>query len=75
VLTNWDVGAIVRGDRTILTDDALLHPPLGVPRLLGDSDLAIVLFRSAIEYKIALLSSQPGAVSDPVLAASFQVVR
>jgi hypothetical protein len=59
----------------LLTDDGLLHPLLGVPRRLGNTDLAIVLFRSAIEYKIALLSSQPGAVSDPVLAASFQVVR
>ncbi|MEG4274166.1 MULTISPECIES: hypothetical protein [unclassified Microcoleus] len=67
--------AFDRGDRAILTGDALLYPPLGVPRLLGDSDRATVLFRSGIEYKIALLSSQPGAVSEPLLAASLQVVR
>ncbi|MEG4940696.1 hypothetical protein [Microcoleus sp. F4-D5] len=75
VLTNWHVGAIVRGDRTIVTGDGLLHPPLGVPMLLGDSDLATVQFPSAIEYKIALSSIEPGAVSDPVLAAGLQVLR
>ncbi|WP_333381465.1 hypothetical protein [Microcoleus sp. F10B5] len=71
VLTNWHVVAFNRGDRTILTGDALLHPPLGVPRLLGDSERAIVLFRSANEYKIALFTLEPGAVSEPVLAVGF----
>ena len=53
VLTNWHVVAIVRGDRTIVTGDGLLHRRLGVPRRLEDTDLAIVEFRSAIEYKVA----------------------
>ncbi|MEG4629761.1 hypothetical protein QUB56_09080 [Microcoleus sp. AR_TQ3_B6] len=53
MLTNWHVVAIVRGDRTIVTDDGLLHRPLGVPRRLDDTDLAIVEFLCAIEYKVA----------------------
>jgi len=53
VLTKWHVAAIVRGDRTIVTDDGLLHRRLGVPRRLGDTDLAIVQFLGAIEYKAA----------------------
>jgi len=58
-------------DQIIVTDDGLLHPLLGVPRRLGNTDLAIVQFRSASEYKIALFSLEPGAVSNPVLAAGF----
>ncbi|MEG4091049.1 hypothetical protein [Microcoleus sp. Pol12B4] len=53
----------------MVTDDGLLHPLLGVLRRLGDIDLAIVQFPSAIEYKIAPFS-ESGAVSDPVLAVS-----
>ncbi|MEG5032516.1 hypothetical protein [Microcoleus sp. AT3-D2] len=55
----------------LVTGDGLLHPLLGVPRRLGDTDLAIVLFRSAIEYKIAPLSLEAGSVSEPVLAVGF----
>ncbi|MEG4204990.1 serine protease [Microcoleus sp. Pol7_A1] len=71
VLTNWHVVAIVRGDRTIVTGDGLLHQPLGVPRRLGDTDLANVEFRSAIEYKVAPISAEPAAVGEPLLAAGF----
>lgn len=53
VLTNWHVVPTVRGDRTTLTGDGLIHRPLGVPRLLDDTDLAIVEFCRAIEYKVA----------------------
>lgn len=53
VLTNCHVVAIVRGDRTIVTGDGLLHRRLGVPRRLEDTDLAIVEFCRAIEYKVA----------------------
>lgn len=66
VLSNWHVVAIVRGDRTIVTDDGLLHRPLGVPRRLGDTDLAIVEFRSAIEYKVVPISADPAAVGEPL---------
>ncbi|MEG4520206.1 MULTISPECIES: hypothetical protein [unclassified Microcoleus] len=52
-------------------DDGLLHPLLGVPRRLGDIDRAIDQFRGAIEYKIALFTIEPGAVSEPVLAVGF----
>ncbi|MEG5039999.1 MULTISPECIES: hypothetical protein [unclassified Microcoleus] len=55
----------------MVTDDGLLHPLLGVPRRLGNSDLAIVQFRSAIEYKIAPFTLEPGAMSEPVLAVGF----
>ena len=53
VLINWHVVGIVRGDRTIVTDDGLVHRRLGVPRRLDDTDLAIVEFLGAIEYKAA----------------------
>ncbi|MEG3942024.1 hypothetical protein Q5691_09950 [Microcoleus sp. w1-18aA5] len=55
----------------LVTDDGLIHQPLGVPRRLGNTDRAIFQFRSAIEYKIAPLSFEPGAVSEPVLAVGF----
>jgi len=55
----------------LVTDDGLLHPLLGVLRLLGNIDLAIVQFRSASEYKIARFTIEPGAVSEPVLAVGF----
>jgi len=55
----------------MVTDDGFLHPLLGVRRRLGNSDLAIVQFRSAIEYKIALFTLEPGAASEPVLAVGF----
>ncbi|MEG4391297.1 hypothetical protein [Microcoleus sp. BROC3] len=55
----------------LVTDDGLLYPLLGVLRRLGDTHPAIVLFRSAIEYKIALFTLEPGAVSEPVLAVGF----
>jgi hypothetical protein len=71
VLSNWHVVPLVRGDRTIVTDDGLLHRRLGVPSRLGDTDLAIVEFRSAIEYKVAPISAEPTAVGEPLLAAGF----
>ncbi|MCZ0904884.1 hypothetical protein ON021_33810, partial [Microcoleus sp. HI-ES] len=55
----------------LVTDDGLLYPLLGALRRLGDTDLAIVLFRSAIEYKIVPFSIEPGAVSEAVLAVGF----
>ena len=71
VLTSWHVVAFDRGDRTIVTSDGLIHQLLGVSRRLGDSDLAIVEFRSAIEYKVALISGRSAAVGEPLLAAGF----
>jgi len=71
VLTNWHVVAIVRGDRTIVTGDGLLHRRLGVPRRLEDTDLAIVEFRSAIEYKVAPISAEPAAVGEPLRSVRF----
>jgi serine protease Do len=71
VLTNWHVVAIVRGDRTIVTGDGLLHRRLGVPRRLDDTDLASVEFRSAIEYKVAPISAEPAAVGEPRRSARF----
>ena len=71
VLTSWHVVAIVRGDRTIVTGDGEIHQPLGVPKRLGDTDLAIAQFRSAIEYKVAPISRESVAVGEPLLAAGF----
>jgi serine protease Do len=71
VLTNWHVVAIVRGDRTIVIGDGLLHRRLGVPRRVEDTDLAIVEFRRAIEYKVALISAEPAAVGEPLRSARF----
>jgi len=55
----------------MVTDDGLLHPLLGVLRRVGNTERAIVQFRSASEYKIAPFTIEPGAVSEPVLAAGF----
>jgi len=63
--------AIVRGDRTIVTDNGLLHRPLGVPKWLGDTDLAIVEFLCAIEYKVAPITAEPAAVGEPLRSAGF----
>ncbi|MEG4287901.1 serine protease [Microcoleus sp. C2C3] len=71
VLTNWHVVAIVRGDRTIVTGDGLLHRRLGVPRRLDGTDLAIVQFLCAIEYKVAPISPEPAAVGEPLRSARF----
>ena len=71
VLTNWHVVAIVRGDRTIVTGDGLLHRRLGVPRRLEDTDRAIVEFCRAIEYKVAPSSAEPAAVPEPLRSAGF----
>jgi serine protease Do len=72
VLTNWHVVAFNRGDRTIVTRDSLVHRPLsGTVRRLGSTDMAIVQFRSATEYKIAPISREPVVVGEPVLAAGF----
>jgi hypothetical protein len=75
VLINWHVVAIVRGDRTIVTDDGLLHRRLGVPRRLEDTDLAIVEFLCAIEYKVAPISAEPAAVGHCDRPDSLQVHR
>ena len=71
VLTSWHVVAFHRIDRTIVTSDGLIHQPLEVPRRLGDTDLAIVEFRSAIEYQVAPIGAQGAAPGEPLLAAGF----
>jgi hypothetical protein len=73
VLTNWHVVAIVRGDRTIVIGDGLLHRRLGVPRRLEDTDLAIVEFLGAIEYKVAAISAEPAGVGHCDRPDSLQV--
>ncbi|HSF74562.1 MAG TPA: hypothetical protein VLA84_12260 [Microcoleus sp.] len=55
----------------LVTDDGLLHPLLGTLRRLGNTGLAIVVFRSAIEYQIAPLSLEAGSVSEAMLAVGF----
>ncbi|MEG4286194.1 serine protease [Microcoleus sp. A006_D1] len=71
VLTSWHVVAFDRGDRTIVTGDGRFHRPLGVPRRLGDTDLAIVEFLANTEYRIALISGRSPAVGEPLLAVGF----
>ena len=72
MLSNWHVVATVRGDRTIVIGDGLLHRRLGVPRRLGDTDLAIVEFLGAIEYKVAPISAEPAAVGEARRSARFR---
>lgn len=72
VLTNWHVVAFDRGDdRAIVTGDGKMHRPLGIPRRLGNTDLAIVQFRSTTEYKVPPISERSVAVGEPLLAAGF----
>lgn len=71
VLTNWHVVALDRGDRTIVTSDGKIYQLLGIPRRLGNNDLAIVQFRSTTEYKIPLISDRPAVLGEPLLAAGF----
>jgi len=71
VLTSWHVVAFDKGDRTIITGDGQIHPLLGVPQRLGDTDLAIAKFRSAIEYQVAPIGAQSAVVGEPLLAAGF----
>ena len=71
MLTNWHVVAIVRGDRTVVIGDDILHRRLGVPRRLEDTDLAIVEFLCAIEYKVAPISAESAAVGEPLRSARF----
>ncbi len=71
VLTSWHVVAFDKGDRTIITNDGQIHQLLGVPQRLGDTDLAIAKFSSAIEYKLAPIGAQQPAVGEPLLAAGF----
>ena len=71
VLTSWHVVAFDKGDRTIITSDGQIHQLLGVPQRLGDTDLAIAKFRSAIEYQVAPIGALPAAVGEPLLAAGF----
>ncbi|NJK75525.1 MAG: trypsin-like peptidase domain-containing protein [Oscillatoriales cyanobacterium RU_3_3] len=71
VLTNWHVVAFNRGERTIVTGDGKIHQLLEIPRRLGNTDLAIVRFRSTTEYKVPLISDRPTALGEPLLAAGF----
>jgi serine protease Do len=72
VLTSWHVVAFNRGDRTILTNDRLVHRLLGgTVKRLGNTDLAIAQFRATTKYKIAPISLEPAAVGEPVLVAGF----
>lgn len=71
VLTSWHVVAFDKGDRTIVTGDGRRYRPLGVPRRLGDTDLAIVQFRVNVEYKVAPITRRSPAVGEPLLAAGF----
>lgn len=71
VLTSWHVVAFDKGDRTIVTGDSQIHQLLGVPQRLGNTDLAIAHFRSALEYQVAPIGQQQPAVGDPLLAAGF----
>ncbi len=74
VLTSWHVVAF--NDRhSILTPDGRQYSSISVPRQLGNTDLAIVQFRSNIQYQIARISALPVTVGEPVFAAGFPMYQ
>ena len=74
VLTSWHVLAF--SDRaTLLTPDGRRYGVLRSPRQLGNTDMAIVQFQSAIPYRLAPLKPDPPRLGEPVYAAGFPMYQ
>ena len=74
VLTSWHVVAF--SDRqTIIAPDGRRYNPVSAPRQLGNTDLAVTQFRSAANYQVARVSSEPVTVGEPVFAAGFPMYQ
>lgn len=74
VLTSWHVVAFA--DRyTIITPDDRRYTATFPPRQLGNTDLAVMQFRSATRYQLARISTESIAVGEPVFAAGFPMYQ
>ncbi len=70
VLTSWHVVAFA--DRhTIMTPDGRRYPLLRPPQQVGNTDLAIVQFKSSVRYQLARISREPLVEGETVYAAGF----
>ncbi|MDY7012859.1 MAG: serine protease [Cyanobacteriota bacterium] len=83
VLTSWHVVAF-SDKHTLLTPDGRQYSFAQPPRQIGNTDMAVVQFRSAANYEVAAIapapsqgaiSSEPLTVGEPVLAAGFPMYR
>jgi serine protease Do len=74
VVTNWHVVTFSK-QHTAIAPDGQRYRPLGVPKQLGNADLAIVQFRSSTTYQVAKISTDLLTVGEPVFAAGFPMYR
>ncbi|MEG4574889.1 serine protease [Microcoleus sp. N3A4] len=74
VLTSWHVVAFSQ-QHTIIAPDGQKYRLLGAPLQLGNADLAIVQFRSSIQYQVTRISTDLLTVGEPVFAAGFPMYR
>lgn len=74
VLTSWHVVAFSQ-QHTIIAPDGQRYRLLGAPLQLGNADLAIVQFRSSIQYQVTRISTDLLTVGEPVFAAGFPMYR
>ncbi|NJK69956.1 MAG: trypsin-like peptidase domain-containing protein [Microcoleus sp. SU_5_3] len=74
VLTNWHVVAFSQ-QHTAIAPDGQRYRLLGVPKQVGNADLAIVQFRSSTPYQVARISTDLLTVGEPVFAAGFPMYR
>ncbi len=70
VLTSWHVVRF-SDKQTIMTPDGQQYSPLGKPRQVGDTDLAIIQFSSAELYEVTNISTEPDVKGESVFAAGF----
>ena len=69
VLTNWHV--VNSSNPVILTADDRQHQLVKPPQQLGDADLALLQFSSAVEYPTAEIETEMPQIGDTVYAAGF----
>lgn len=74
VLTNWHVVAFSQ-EHTIITPDGKRYLPLFPPKHLGNTDLAIIEFRSFDSYEVAEILLDPVEIGETVVAAGFPMYR
>ncbi len=70
VLTSWHVVRF-SDEQIIMTPDGQQYSPLGKPKQLGNTDLAIMQLRSTELYEVAKISTEPVVKGEQVFAAGF----
>ncbi|MFB2923356.1 S1 family peptidase [Aerosakkonema funiforme] len=82
VLTSWHVVAFadmpngtLRERYTIITPDDRRYTPTFNARQLGNTDLAVIQFRSGANYEVAPISREPTVVGEQVFAAGFPMYQ